>query len=306
MDIEQAYKYMSFAQLRDYLKRLRFRQKMWFSIPVFVSVAAILLLSLSGWGTYPQAMSSHKLRFDISSFGIFDWIFTAAMVLFLPYEKTERKFNYSAAVLMAAFTAVKALFGILNPLNLAMAVYYYFAALMLLPINQQINFIKALPDYPFPEGVELERKREAEAQKFSENNIEMKRRMKLEQEKKANSMDELMQALPKKYIDPSKISRGEFDDTEEDYSDKLIGEDLRDGAPQPEFDEIDPEYKGKFRSESGLTMKRRNEIELIDEGFEGDFEVEPKPLSEEELPALTDGKVSLEKNDPPVTDDGVL
>ena len=143
MDIEQAYKYMSFAQLRDYLKRLRFRQKMWFSIPVFVSVAAILLLSLSGWGTYPQAMSSHKLRFDISSFGIFDWIFTAAMVLFLPYEKTERKFNYSAAVLMAAFTAVKALFGILNPLNLAMAVYYYFAALMLLPINQQINFIKA-------------------------------------------------------------------------------------------------------------------------------------------------------------------
>ena len=317
MDIFTDFDKMSFAQLREHYKNLRTKQKLIYNIPIVFCTAGFLLACLSGWSYYPSAMDSRSLTFNIQAFGVFDWILRAAMVLFLPYEKTERRFNYAGPIIMGCFMLVKILMSIVDPVDFLLAVYYYFAAVMLIPIHKEINFLKSLPDYPFPERVEIERKRERESLKYSENNIEIQRRMRLaEEKKKAGSMSELMDNLPKRHIEEHHITRGYFDETESDYTDTLAGrqkaaetKDDYERLTRPEFDETDPQYKGKFRGESGLTMSRRNDIEVIDDGYEADFFIEKDPFGGDEeigdAVGLPDKRVSLAKNDPPVTDDEV-
>ena len=278
-DIYDRYKRMNFAELRKYLKDQRTIQKAYYAIPAVISVLMILGYCMRGWGTYPSMVdemsNSKTIHANLTTFGIIDWIAVLLLIPLLPFEKTHIKFDFASGLLMTAYTLIRLLLiGNIDPWNIVFSIYFILAALHLRIVCKRIVFIKSLPDYPFSPAVELERQRELEVMKYSEQSQINQKLIKQEEKKVAGTLEEKMSALPKRHIEELHISRGNFDDTEDDYTDKLIGEDLRDGAPAPEFEDTDKDYKEDFNTQDKLTIERRERIDEIDGGFEGDFEAE--------------------------------
>ena len=277
-DIYDRYKRMSFAELRKYLKDQRTLQKLFFLIPAVVSVIAIINYCMGGWSTYPSMideMSNNKeIHARLGTFGIIDWIVCLGMIPLLPYEKTHLKFDFASSIIYGTYNAVKLLFDIVDPFCWGMVFYFLIAALLMRPICKRIVFLKSLPDYPFLPSVELERQRDIEMMKYSENSQKNRQLIKEAEKKVAGTLEEKMEQLPKRHIDKYRISRGDFDDTEGDYTDKLIGSDYKNGENiVPEFDDPSAEYTEDFiTAEAKLTMDRRERIDEIDGGFEGDYD----------------------------------
>ncbi len=281
-DIYDRYKRMNFAELRKYLKDQRKIQKLYYALPAVLSVLMIFGYCINGWSKYPAMVdeinNNHTIHADLSTFALFDWVAVLLLIPLLPYEKTHLKFDFASPILMTAYDLIRLLLvgaEAFDPWLFAVTIYYILAALHLRIICKRIVFIKSLPDYPFSPAVELERQRELEVMRYSEHSQINKKLIKQEEKKVAGTLEEKMSALPQRHIETYKISRGAFDDTEEDYTDKLIGEDLRDGVVTPEFEETDKEYKEDFNTQDKLTIERRERIEEIDNGFEGDFNAEP-------------------------------
>ncbi len=282
-DIYDKYKRMTFAELRRYLKDQRTIQKVYYFLPAALSVLMILGYCSRGWAKYPSMMDEmsqqRTIHADFSTFGMFDWIFCLVMVPLLPFEKTHIKFDFASGILTTAYMIVKLLlFDSFDIMLMVTAIYFFLAAVHLRVICKRIVFLKGLPDYPFLAGVELERQREIEVMKYSENNHVNQKLIKQAEKKVEGTVEEKLEQLPKRHIESYRISRGDFDDTEAEYTDKLIGEDLRDGYEPPEFEDINEGYKEDFRSENVLTMERRERIDEIDGGFEGDYMQRPADL----------------------------
>ncbi|MCR5121894.1 MAG: hypothetical protein K6B74_05680 [Ruminococcus sp.] len=280
-DIYDRYKRMNFAELRKYLKDQRKIQKLYYALPAVLSVLKIFGYCMQGWSTYPSMVdemsNNGTIHANLTTFGLFDWVVVLLLIPLLPFEKTHIKFDFASPILMTAYDVLKLLLvgaESFDPMLFGVTIYYILAALHLRVICKRIVFIKSLPDYPFSPAVELERQRELEVMKYSEQSQKNQKLIKQEEKKVAGTLEEKMSALPKRHIEELHISRGNFDDTEDDYTDKLIGEDLRDGAAAPEFEDTDKDYKEDFNTQDKLTIERRERIDEIDGGFEGDFEAE--------------------------------
>ena len=274
-DIYDKYKRMNFAELRKYLKDQRTLQKLYYFLPAALSLIMILGYCLQGWGSYPSMvdeMNQQKtIHADLSTFSVYDWVVTLLLIPFLPYEKTHIKFDFASSLLMGAYVLVKfLLFGSFDPLTAVVVIYFFLVALHLRVICKRIVFIKSLPDYPFLPSVELERQRELEMQKYSQNNQINQKLIKQAEKKVEGTLEEKMEQLPKRHIEKYRISRGEFDDTEEDYSDKLIGEEFKNSENIPtEFEDINEKYQEDIKSsEDKLTMDRREHIDEIEGAYE--------------------------------------
>ena len=283
-DIYDRYKRMTFAELRKYLKDQRTLQKMLYAIPAGLAVLGIMNYCMQGWSTYPamiNEMSQQKtISANLTTFGIFDWIVVLLTVPMLPFEKTHLKFDFASSILMAAYTLIKLLlFSSFDILSAGMIVYYFFAAYFLRNICKRIVFLKNLPDYPFTAAVELERQRDLEMMKYSENNYVNKKLIKEAEKKVEGTLEEKMAQLPKRKIEEYKISRGDFDDTEEEYSDKLIGEDLKRDYEKPDFEEINEDYKEDISTEDKLLAERGDRIDEVTEAYNAELASEPNSAS---------------------------
>lgn len=305
-DIYDRYKRMTFAELRKYLKDQRTIQKIYYFLPAVVSVLMILSYCMQGWSTYPSMvfeMNQQKtIHADFTTFGLFDWVVCLLMIPLLPFEKTHLKFDFASSIILSAYMVVKLLlFESFDILIFVAAVYYLLAALHLRIVCKRIVFIKSLPDYPFLPSVELERQRELEMQKYSENSLKNRQLIKEAEKKVAGTLEEKMEQLPKRHIEAYKISRGQFDDTEADYSDKLIGEDLKQKYEAPEFEDINEKYKEDFNTEDKLTIERRERIDEIDEGFDGDYMAQPADRFRPDMIDEASAHFKLEKKSDPST-----
>lgn len=307
-DIYDKYKRMTFAELRKYLKDQRTIQKIYYFLPAVVSVLMILSYCMQGWATYPSMvneMNQQKtIHADFTTFGLFDWIICLLMVPLLPFEKTHLKFDFASGIIMSAYLFVKLLLvGSIDILTFVAAIYFFLAALHLRIICKRIVFLKSMPDYPFLPSVELERQRELEMQKYSENSQTNRKLIKEAEKKVEGTLEEKMEQLPKRHYEAHLISRGDFDDTEEEYTDKLIGEDLRDGYVQPEFEDINEKYKEDFNTQDKLTIERRERIDEIDEGFDGDYMAQPADRFSPDMIDEAAPHVELRKKSLPVGED---
>ncbi|MBR1723991.1 MAG: hypothetical protein IJ723_03105 [Ruminococcus sp.] len=224
MDIFTEHKRMTNAQLREYHRRLQSRRNLWLAIPWLLLVPAIIVYGLKGWSNYPMVMfgAGNGYHADPSVFGVITWIVFALLTIFLPLEHAERRF--APAILMGAYDLILLLFGAFPIDGLLMVGYYVGAAFALEPIRRELNFIRALPDFPFLERTEQDRFTELKVAEYYESSAQMQKQMKHSAPARVydpSMTDEALSTLPKKHIEEIHISRGYFDEPERAYTDDL-------------------------------------------------------------------------------------
>ena len=274
------YEYMNFRQLREYFKLLRTRQKMWYGLPMILSVIGLYLSIITPGGVVGDLESGVFKIISNYSMSILMWVVFVVVLPLLPINKLGRRFI--PAGVMAAFTLLAFLMGCgCAMVSGILMLYLALADIFMRSITGQVLFMRSLPDFPFPERVELERKREALAHTYSERSETTKKLTKdIRRESYDGSQTEKLfreqeaDRLKKKEYIPEN-----FDELETGYTDKLAGEtaDKRDtrrqifAEPKAVFTDID--------KQPDLYVERRSMIEDAEAGKNPEYKTAKRAMS---------------------------
>lgn len=220
-DIYNQYKFMNFKELREYYAKIRDRQKFWYQMSLIGAVAGVIVSILGFMVDYAEGGTSPIV---VTFWDILGCILFGVCVPLLPIMHTDRK--YSAPVLMGAYTFATILVeDTFSATCLVFTLWLMLAVVMMTPLTEQLNFMKALPDFPFPERVEAKRLEYEQSMRFSETSAETQEIMNKHTESYDGSqVDQLLSTLPKRHYEARDLTHGEFDEIETEYTDKLVGE----------------------------------------------------------------------------------
>lgn len=277
IDIYNEHQNMNYAELRKYYATIKKKQKLWYSIPVAMSLVGFFIAYFSMSGSI---MAGEGFAGAIGSiWNIFGYIMLGICVPLLPIMRTDRLF--AAPALMGIFTLLALLADdSFSPFCILNTMYLLLAVIMMRPLTEQLIFMRGLPSYPFHERDELRQKEYENSMRFSETSEETKALMNQRAESYDGSQTEkLLSSLPKRHLEGPTFSEDVFDEIDTSYTDKLVGEAERKKRRTKSFDEPLGVFNDIIK-DTDLNADRRDRIDELDPTFKGDYSVAPKASAE--------------------------
>lgn len=277
IDIYTKYQNMSFAELRSYYASVKRRQKFLYSLPI---VSAFFGFFISYFVMSGRIMAEGMKAAPGGIWGMAGFVIFGICVPLLPIMHTKRKFG--APLVMMIYTLSTLLFSDdFSPLSLVMTLYLFLAVVLMCPLTEQLNFMRSLPDYPFPERVEAARIDYEHSMRFSETSEETKAIMNQNAESYDGSqVEQLLSTLPKRHYDGPGFSQDGFDEIDLSYTDSLVGETEKKKKRRREFDEP-LEVFSDIKTSTGINTDRRDRIDELDGKFKGDYIAAPRLEAED-------------------------
>lgn len=278
VDICTRYQNMSFAELRKYYASVKGKHKLLYSLPI---VLAVFGMFISGFNMIGMMAAEGVKALPGGIWMILSFAILGACVPLLPIMHTRRK--YGAPFVMLGYTLTSFLVDAdFSLLGLILTLYLLLTLILMCPLTEQLNFMRSLPDYPFHERVEAERKEYEHSMRFSESSEKTKAIMNQNTENYDGSqIEQLLSTLPKRHYEGPGLSQDVFDEIDLGYTDDLVGETEKKKKRPREFDEP-LEVFSDIKKSTDLNEDRRDCIDMLDNKFKGDFKVAPKIEAEDE------------------------